>query len=109
MFEHNIRFQLAALCCYAVIVVDYIRGKKTNLAASKWFNLMLVLTGLYLVFDISTVYTITYIPTSFINRLCHQLFIGCLDTLIFSLWVYAEMGGGRSRQTGQDPFHGSGL
>ena len=95
MFEHNIRFQLAALCCYAVIVVDYIRGKKTNLAASKWFNLMLVLTGLYLVFDISTVYTITYIPTSFINRLCHQLFIGCLDTLIFSLWVYVEMIGHR--------------
>ena len=76
---------------FLVIAIDYKRGQKTNLAATKWFSCMMIFTGVYLVFDIATVYTIINMKESFLNRLCHQIFIGSLDCIIFSLAIYVEM------------------
>lgn len=93
MFILSMRFQLAALCFFVIIIYDYLKNKKLPLLSTKYFTSMMVFAGLYLCCDISTVYTITHMNevTPFVNRLCHQLFITTILIMIISLYLYIEI------------------
>lgn len=92
LFLINIRFQIAAVCFLAIIIFSYIRMKKLELYSTRCFNCMLVICAVNMVFDISTVYTITHMDTvtAWVNDLCHRLFILSLVLMMVSLYFYIE-------------------
>ena len=77
LFLVNIRFQIAAICFFAVIVFSYIRIQKLSLWSTRMFHLVMAATGVNLIFDVITVYTITHMDTvpAWINDICHRLFV----------------------------------
>lgn len=91
IIDLNTRFQAASICVFAVIVIDYIRGKKSRLAASKFFTIMLIVTGIYLAFDVASMFTLNLITDSFINKVVHQFYLLGIVTMVFSLSIYVEM------------------
>ncbi len=91
IIDLNTRFQIAAICVFIVIVIDYARGKKSRLAASKFFTIMLVVTGIYLVFDLASMFTVNLIQDVFINKVVHQFYLVGIVTMVFSLSIYVEM------------------
>lgn len=97
IIDLNTRFQIASAAIFIIIVIDYIRGKKSTLAASKWFSIMLIFTGIYLAADIATIFTINLAVDSAINRAVHQVYLISLTTIVFSLSIYVEMIGYRFR------------
>lgn len=98
IFNTNIRLQIAAICFFIIIVTDFFRFKHTNQRSSRWFNIILGFTCVYLISDIATVYTVNYMKDSSLNRLAHQVFIGSLETVIFSLFMYVEALGHTSKR-----------
>lgn len=90
MFDTNIRFQTAAVCVLLIIVIDYLKNSHLKLLSTKCFRILLFLTGLNLALDITTVYTITHLDTvePWVNKLCHQLFIGSVILAIFFNYMY---------------------
>ncbi len=90
MFSENIRFQLAAICFLLLMLFDYARRKRLHVLSARFFSVMMALTFFNLFCDIATVYTVWHMNSvpPFINRLCHQLFIGSLDMLIYCLFLY---------------------
>ncbi|MBQ8780090.1 MAG: EAL domain-containing protein [Oscillospiraceae bacterium] len=97
VIDLNTRFQISAAAIFIVIVIDYVRGKKSTLAASKWFSIMLIFTGIYLISDTATIFTINLAIDSAINRAVHQFYLISLVTIVFSLSIYVEMLGYRFR------------
>ena len=92
MIALHIKFQIAALCFIAIIIINYIRNRHLPLISMKIFSLMLAVSFCNLLFDMLTVFTIAspdLIP-AWLNRLSHQLFIGSLDTMIVLLFLYIE-------------------
>ena len=55
MFELNIRLQTAALLFVAVILFDFFRSRKVPTTANRNFRLMIILTVVNLIIDITTV------------------------------------------------------
>lgn len=92
MFDLNIRLQIAAIVIFIIMVIDFIRSKKLNIYSTKAFAWLLGFSGINLVFDVITVYTISHLDDvpGWINRFCHQVFIGSLDVLILSLYFYVH-------------------
>lgn len=100
-FNINTRIQIASICFFIIIMIDYFRYKHTNQRSSKWFNTLLGFTFIYLFSDIATVYTVNYMTDNILNRLTHQIFIGSLETIIFSLFMYVEVLGNSSRKANE--------
>ena len=100
-FNINTRIQIASICFFIIIMIDYFRYKHTNQRSSKWFNILLGFTFIYLFSDIATVYTVNYMTDNILNRLTHQIFIGSLETIIFSLFMYVEVLGNSSRKANE--------
>lgn len=86
----NIRFQLSALCFFVIALVFYLRYKRLPTISNKIFTAMLSVTGINIVFDIITVYTVTYKDTvsPLLNRACHQIFIASLITFVYLFYTY---------------------
>ena len=86
----NIRFQLSALCFFIIALVFYLRYKRLPTISNKIFTAMLSVTGINIVFDIITVYTVTYKDTvsPLLNRACHQIFIASLITFVYLFYTY---------------------
>lgn len=94
------RFQIAAICFLVLIIFDYARRRKLALLSTRLFNYMLIMTGVNLVFDVLTVYTINHldIVPAWLNRLCHQIFLGSLDATMFFVFYYIEVIGNNQRR-----------
>ncbi len=92
-FWQNTRFQIAAICILAVVLFDYARRKRLNLRSTRFFSAMLIIAAVNLLFDLVTVYTISHqdVVPDWLNRLCHQVFIGSLDTLAYCLFLYVAL------------------
>lgn len=99
----NVRFQIAAICFFTVILYDYIKNKKLPILSTRFFSIMLIFTGIYLSFDVATVYSITHMDTfpAFLNRIFHQCFILSLLFVIISLYWYVELLGNHQKRTGR--------
>lgn len=91
MFDY--KFQIAALTVLVIVLINFYRSRKLPLMSTKIFRVFLIVSFLNLLFDVSTVYTITHmdIIAPWINRLAHQLFIGSLDLVAFLLFLYVNI------------------
>lgn len=87
MINASIRFQIAALFVWLIMLIDYKRNIHLKLLSGKFFKLLLVSTGINLLLDFATGFTITHMELvgEGINRLTHQLFIA---SIIISLYFY---------------------
>ena len=92
LFWQNLHFQIAAICIMTVLVFDYFRRKRLNIAQTRCFSTLLALAVLNLALDVATVYTISHpeVP-AWLNRLCHQLFIGSMNSLSYCLFLYVTV------------------
>lgn len=93
LFLHNIRLQLAAAAILLVIVIDYVRNPHLKLMSTVCFRAMLICTGVNLLFDIGTVYTITHPETvpEIVNRIMHQFFMAGTIMVLFFVYLYVKI------------------
>src|SRR5574344_1234151 len=91
-FQFNTRFQIAAILLFSITVIDFIRRKKLPLLSIKYFSVYLIFTGINLIFDVLTVYSLanheTFNPD--LNRFFHQVFIGSLNLSILAFYLYVD-------------------
>lgn len=93
MFLYHMRFQIAALLFYLIILYDYLKSKKLPLLSNRCFTTMLIFAGINLCFDMITVYTVSHpgaVPP-LLNRLSHQVFIGSLMVIMLFFYLYVEI------------------
>ena len=90
LFFVNIRFQIAAICFLAMIVFSYVRMQKLALWSTRVFNRILIGTGVNLILDVVTVYTITHMDTvpAWVNDLCHRAFVFSLVNVMVAIYLY---------------------
>lgn len=100
LFLVNIRFQIAAICFFAIILFSYIRMQKMASWSTRVFNCMLVGASVNLVFDIITVYTVTHMDTvpAWLNDLCHRIFVLSLVSVMLALYFYIEAIGRKQKR-----------
>ncbi len=88
--EIEIRFQIASICFYLIIVSQFFRGRRLPTVTNKIFRAMVIVCGLNLILDISTVCSLHYYEevSPWLNRMLHQLFIGSIDLFIALLCLF---------------------
>lgn len=86
----SVKFQLLAIGILIVILVDFLCSKRLPLISTKTFTFFWGATFVNLLADIATVYTLSNIDTvpEWLNRLVHQIYIGSLNVVVFSLFMY---------------------
>lgn len=100
LFFVNIRFQIAAICFLAMIVFSYVRMQKLALWSTRVFNRILIGTGVNLILDVVTVYTITHMDTvpAWVNDLCHRAFVFSLVNVMVAIYLYIEAIGRKQKR-----------
>jgi len=100
LFLVNIRFQIAAICFFAIILFSYIRMQKMASWSTRLFSRMLVGASVNLVFDIVTVYTVTHMDAvpAWLNDLCHRIFVLSLVSVMLALYLYIEAIGRKQKR-----------
>ncbi len=93
MITLNIQLQITVICFLAIILFKYMKSEKLPLLSTRCFSLMIVFASINLVFDIVTVFTVSDadVLASWFNRLCHQIYIASLDTLMFVSYLYVDL------------------
>ena len=68
--------------------------------STRMFNRVLIGTGINLVFDIATVYTITHMDTvpEWVNNWCHRFFVLTLVSVMLALYLYIEAIGRKQKR-----------
>lgn len=86
----SIKFQVLAICVLLVIMVDFMFSKKLPIISTKTFALFWGACFLNLLADIVSYYTLTHIDSvpDWLNKLAHQFYIGTLDIVIYTLFLY---------------------
>ena len=90
MVDLNIRFQIAAFIILIIVVVDFYKSPYLKMLSTRFFELMMLVTGLNLIFDMITVYMVNHqdiVPMG-LNRLCHQFFIGSVVVVLYMYFQY---------------------
>jgi len=84
------RTPLASIAVIITLLFFYFTRKRLPLRSTKLFTAFFVLSFFDIAAEIATLYTIYHIETvkPWINRLCHQFFIGLLDLTIYFLYLY---------------------
>lgn len=93
MFDLNIRFQIAAIVIFLVVIIDYCRNKHLKMLSTRCFIGILLLTGIHLCFDVASVYCVTHtinIPYE-TNRAIHRGFMGSMILLIYLFYLYVDL------------------
>lgn len=105
-FFLNVRFQLSAAIVLAVIAVNYFGKRRIKLYSANFFAGMLICACLNILFDITTVYTISHMDTvpAWLNRLAHQLFIGSLNTMLYFMFMYVSILGRKEKRMQKLPL-----
>ncbi|WKY46682.1 EAL domain-containing protein [Eubacteriaceae bacterium ES3] len=93
IFLLNTRFQIAAILFFTIIVYDFFKNLKLPLLSNKVFSAMLFFTGLYLILDITGVYTRLNMDTvsPLLLRTIHQLFISTTIIILMLLYLYVQI------------------
>lgn len=86
----NTRFQIASICFFVVLLVNYSRYRKVSLKSTRLYKLLLSVVTVELLFDMITVITVNNPDkvSALLNRFCHQMFIGSMDLAIFLVYLY---------------------
>ena len=89
----NLGVQILAFVVIVSVMANYFGNRRIPILSSNIFTGFIILSFFNVVFEFSTLYTIFNIETvePWVNRLCHQLFIGSLDFLLFFLFLYVEI------------------
>lgn len=86
------RLQIGCLIVLFYVTFNYYKDcvQKKRSFKRTWFDELLLLTLICLIFDVITVYTVNHLETvpALLNRLAHMIFLGSVDALIFSLFLY---------------------
>jgi len=100
LFLVNIRFQIAAICFFAIILFNYFQMQKMDSWSTRLFNWVLIGTGINLTFDIATVYTVTHMDTvpERVNNLVHRGFVLSLVSIMLVLYLYIEAIGRKQKR-----------
>ena len=99
MFSVDIRFQLAAAVFLIILIVKYISGRRLPILPARVFTALLFTCCLNLIFDISTVYTVTHLDSvsPLLNEILHRGFFIVLDTLGLLDYIYVLSLGHRKK------------
>jgi c-di-GMP phosphodiesterase len=94
------RTPIVSLAVIITLLFFYFTRKRLPLRSTKLFTLFFVFSFFNVIAELSTLYTIYHIETiaPWINRLCHQLFIGSLDVTIYFLFLYVDAKAHRQRR-----------
>lgn len=86
----DLKFQTFAIGILCVLIINFARNQKLPIFSTRIFYIFLMLTTLNLIADISAVYTLYHMETvpAWANRLAHQFFIGSLDAILYTLYIY---------------------
>lgn len=99
-FYMQYRTPIVSLAVVITLMFFYFTRKRLRLRSTKLFTLFFVSSFLNIIAELSTLYTIYHIDTTavWINRLCHQFFIGSLDITIYFLFLYVDARAHRQRR-----------
>ena len=92
LFNH-LKFQIAAATLLIILEIIYFCRPKIRLLSNKIFSVLMVSAGLYLVFDVATVFALVYydsLPLWFV-RFTHQGFIFFLDIALSCIYLYIDI------------------
>ncbi|MGN1101998.1 MAG: hypothetical protein ACI4RG_07375, partial [Huintestinicola sp.] len=92
-FGASIRLQIAALCFIIIVIIDFIKSKRIKLLTTNLFSVMLGMSAIYMLVDISTIFTITNFTDSIVNVIAHKLFFIMTVTIVFLMSAYVEFTG----------------
>ena len=87
---YDFKYQISAILVIFILLIKYLRNRKLPLLSTKCFSVFLLTSIINLIADLCTVYALDnhWTISPFLNRLYHQIFVGSLDVLTFSLYLY---------------------
>lgn len=87
------KYQVASIGVLLILIYNYFKNKRLPLLSTKCFTVFLFVSFFNLFADMVSVYAINHYWTmsDFTLRFCHQIFVGSLDVLAFSLYLYVEI------------------
>jgi c-di-GMP phosphodiesterase len=99
-FYMQYRTPIVSLAVVITLMFFYFTRKRLRLRSTKLFTLFFVSSFFNIIAELSTLYTIYHIDATavWINRLCHQFFIGSLDITIYFLFLYVDAKAHRQRR-----------
>lgn len=85
-----IKLQISCLIVTLFIVMIYFSAKRERTKAHIIYSLSLILSVIYYVFDMITVYTVNHPDqvSSFWNQVAHRIFISCLVCCLYVIFLY---------------------
>lgn len=86
------KYEIISLSVIFVLLVYFYKNRKLPLLSTKFFSIFMITAFVNLVAEVLTVYGLNHYWTisQMLLRLFHQIFIGTLDILIFSLYLYCS-------------------
>ena len=90
IFDISFKCQALALAVVILLIIDFMRSKKLPLRSTKVFGCFLFIGAFNLIADFITYYTLInkdYVQP-LLNRLLHILFIGSIEAMAVSLFLY---------------------
>ncbi|MDD2973230.1 MAG: EAL domain-containing protein [Lachnospiraceae bacterium] len=98
--------QIVSLAVIVTIAINYFQNKRMPLLSTKLFTGLLSLAVCNITFEFLTLYTIYHIDQvpGWINRLCHQLFIGSLNFVVLFLFLYVDIKARKQKRYGLFQF-----
>ena len=87
---YDFKYQIAAIIVAMILLMTYLRNKKLPLLSTKCFSVFLFTSIINLFSDLATIYALKnyWTISPLLNRFYHQIFVGSLDVLAFSLYLY---------------------
>lgn len=84
------KYQIVSISVVIMIIIYFSKNKKLPLLSTKFFTAFLMTAFVNLIAEVLTIYGLNHYWTisKTLLRLFHQVFIGSLDLLIFSLYLY---------------------
>lgn len=85
-----VNLQVGCLLTVLFMAIIYFSVKRVRTYSHILFSLSLVISTIYLIFDIITVYTVNHLDTvkPWVNRLCHLGFLASMLSVLFLLYLY---------------------
>lgn len=90
MVIYDFKYQIASIMVILILLINYLKNKKLPLLSTKCFFVFLVTSIINLIADMATVYALNnyWRISGGLLRLYHQIFVGSLNLLAFSLYLY---------------------
>lgn len=90
MFNLNSRFQIAGMVILLILIVDFYKTPHLKMLSARFFQLLMLATGINLTLDLISVYTVNHqdlVPV-WMNRTFHQMFIASIVIVLYMYFQY---------------------